>query len=71
MLGLVLTIAACFAIELVMVQPDWLGVAIGFVPSLERLRETDALYLGCRPSSACRGSGMAAWAGCWYRAGWC
>jgi manganese transport protein len=44
-LGLVLTIAGCFAIELVMVQPTWFGVAIGFVPTLERLHDVDALYL--------------------------
>ena len=44
-LGLVLTIASCFAIELAMVPPNWFGVALGFVPSLERLRDVDALYL--------------------------
>jgi manganese transport protein len=44
-LGLVLTIAGCFAIELAMVQPNWFEVAIGFVPTLTRLREVDALYL--------------------------
>ena len=44
-LGLVLTIAGCFAVELFMVRPNWFGVMIGFVPSLERLREVDALYL--------------------------
>ena len=44
-LALVLTIGACFAVELVMVQPNWLGVAAGFVPSLGRLKDADALYL--------------------------
>ena len=44
-LGLVLTIAGCFAIELFLVKPDWSAVAIGFVPTLERLRSADALYL--------------------------
>jgi manganese transport protein len=44
-LALVLTVAGCFAVELVMAQPNWLGVTIGFVPSLERLHQTDALYL--------------------------
>jgi manganese transport protein len=44
-LGLVLTIAACFAIELYIVKPDWSAVAIGFVPTLDRLRDTNALYL--------------------------
>ena len=44
-LALVLTIGICFGIELVMVPPDWSGVALGFVPSLERLKNVDALYL--------------------------
>ena len=44
-LGLVLTISACFAIELAMVQPNWFEVAIGFVPTLQRLHDVDALYL--------------------------
>ena len=44
-LGLVVTIAVCFAVELAMVRPNWLGVAIGFLPVLERLREPNALYL--------------------------
>lgn len=56
-LGLVLTIAACFAVELVMVQPHWLGVAMGFVPSLERLRHRCALPRHRHP----RRCGDAAW----------
>ncbi|HEY4067301.1 MAG TPA: Nramp family divalent metal transporter [Burkholderiaceae bacterium] len=44
-LGLVLTIAACFAVELAMVGPNWLDVAIGFVPTLRRLHDVDTLYL--------------------------
>jgi manganese transport protein len=44
-LGLVFTIAGCFVVELAMSQPNWLGVAIGFVPSLERLQQPGALYL--------------------------
>ena len=44
-LGLVLTIASCFVVELAMSQPNWLGVAVGFVPSLERLQQPGALYL--------------------------
>ena len=44
-LGLVLTIAGCFVFELAMSQPNWLGVAVGFVPSLERLQQPGALYL--------------------------
>ncbi len=44
-LGLVATIAGCFVVELAMSQPNWLGVAMGFVPSLERLQQPGALYL--------------------------
>jgi manganese transport protein len=44
-LGLVITIAGCFVVELAMSQPNWLGVAMGFVPSLERLQQPGALYL--------------------------
>ena len=44
-LGLVATIAGCFAIELAMSQPNWFNVAMGLVPSLERLRQPGALYL--------------------------
>jgi len=44
-LGLVGTIAACFIVELAYSQPIWSQVAIGFVPSLERLQQPGALYL--------------------------
>ncbi len=44
-LGLVATIAACFAIELALVGPDWHAVAAGFVPRLEALRDPRALYI--------------------------
>lgn len=44
-LALVATIAGCFAVELMMSQPNWFGVAMGFVPSLERLQQPGALYL--------------------------
>jgi manganese transport protein len=44
-LGLVLTIAACFAVELVMAKPNWFEVSVGLVPSLKRLHDVDALYL--------------------------
>ena len=44
-LGLVATIAGCFAVELAMSQPNWFGVAMGLVPSLERLQQPGALYL--------------------------
>jgi manganese transport protein len=44
-LGLILTIAVCYAVELALVQPDWTEVAKGFVPSLSRLQHREALYL--------------------------
>lgn len=44
-LGLVTTIAACFAVELALSQPLWSSVAMGFAPSLERLQQPGALYL--------------------------
>ena len=44
-LALVLTITGCFAVELFMSQPNWFGVAMVFVPSLERLQQPGALYL--------------------------
>ncbi len=44
-LGLVATIAGCFIVELAMSQPNWFGVAMGFVPSLERLQQPGALHL--------------------------
>ena len=45
MLGLILTIAGCFVVQLAMSEPNWLGVAMGLVPSLERLQQPGALYL--------------------------
>ena len=44
-LGLVVTIAGCFVVEIAMAQPNWFGVAMGFVPSFERLQQPGALYL--------------------------
>jgi manganese transport protein len=44
-LGLVLTIAACLAVELLLVPPEWHAVATGFVPNLNSLRQPGALYL--------------------------
>jgi len=44
-LGLVVTIAGCFLVELAMSPPNWFGVAMGFKPSLERLHQPGALYL--------------------------
>ena len=44
-LGLVLTIAICFVLELVLVQPDWAAVMHGFVPRLAALQQESALYI--------------------------
>jgi manganese transport protein len=44
-LGLIATIALCFAVELVLVGPDWAAVARGFVPSPVVLHDPRALYL--------------------------
>jgi manganese transport protein len=44
-LGLVCTIAACFAVELMLVGPNWPEVMRGFVPQLAVLRDPQALYL--------------------------
>jgi manganese transport protein len=44
-LGLIVTIAICFAIELLLIRPDADSVLRGLVPSLEALRHGDALYL--------------------------
>ena len=44
-LGLIVTIGACFLIELILVGPDWSRVVKGSIPSWEALRDRDALYL--------------------------
>ena len=44
-LGLVTTIAACFAVELAMVGLDWAAVARGFVPQLNTVSDPKALFL--------------------------
>jgi manganese transport protein len=44
-LGLVITISLCFAIELFLVGPDWHAVAAGFVPHVQALRDPHALYI--------------------------
>ncbi|MES2188151.1 MAG: Nramp family divalent metal transporter [Pseudomonadota bacterium] len=44
-LVLVTTITGCFVVELALAPPDWAGVALGFLPSLERLQQPGALYL--------------------------
>jgi len=44
-LGLILTIAAAFAVELALTPPDTHAMLAGLVPSLPLLRDHDALYL--------------------------
>ena len=44
-LALVLTIGACFLVELVLVHPDWRAAAQGLTPRPDVLRDPQALYL--------------------------
>jgi manganese transport protein len=44
-LGLIVTIGACFAVELALVGPDWAAVARGLVPRIAPLQDPRALYL--------------------------
>ena len=44
-ISLMTVIAVCFAIELAIAQPDWLGVAGGFVPSPEIIANPAMLYI--------------------------
>jgi len=44
-LGLIVTIGVCYAVELAMVGPDWRAVAQGFVPRLSAIENPQALYL--------------------------
>lgn len=44
-LGLVGTIGICFLVQLILVRPDAGAVAHGLVPSLDALKQGDALYL--------------------------
>ncbi len=44
-LGLITTIGVCFAVQLLMVGPDWVAVLRGFMPSSEAVRHPDTLYL--------------------------
>jgi manganese transport protein len=44
-LGLVVTIGACFAIELALVNLDWISVARGFLPRVASLRDPQAMLL--------------------------
>jgi len=43
--GLILMIAGCFAVELWLSKPDMGAVAVGFVPKFEILRNQDMLYI--------------------------
>ncbi len=43
--GLILMIAGCFAVELWLSKPDMGAVAVGFVPTFEILRNQDMLYI--------------------------
>jgi len=43
--ALILTIAGCFVAELWMARPSLLGVALGYVPSFDILRNRDMLYV--------------------------
>jgi len=44
-LGLVATIGVCFLVQMILVRPDVGDVARGLVPSLDALRQGNALYL--------------------------
>ncbi|MGN6701685.1 MAG: Nramp family divalent metal transporter, partial [Burkholderiaceae bacterium] len=44
-LGLILTIAACYFVELMLVGPAWAEVAAGLVPAPQRLAGREPLYL--------------------------
>lgn len=44
-IALVLLVSACFALELLLLQPDWSAVAAGFLPRPGALREGSRLYL--------------------------
>lgn len=45
MLGLILTISACYAVELLLIKPHWPEVAAGFLPSWQAISEREPLYL--------------------------
>ena len=44
-IALVALVGACFAVELVLLQPSWPAVAAGLIPHPESLRSGDQLYL--------------------------
>jgi manganese transport protein len=43
--ALIGTIGVCYLLEIIMVRPDFLGIARGFVPTPEILRNPDMLYI--------------------------
>jgi len=45
-IGLIMLIMLCFAVELFLARPDWGGVLHGFVPTPALLRNPSALYIG-------------------------
>ena len=42
---LVATIGVCFAIQVFMSRPDWMGVAVGLVPTAQVLQNPEMLYI--------------------------
>ena len=44
-LGLIVTIGACYAVEIALVGPDWAAVAAGFVPRAAAVQDPHALVL--------------------------
>jgi manganese transport protein len=38
-------IAACFAVQIALANPDWRGVILGFAPTIDIVRNPDMLYL--------------------------
>ena len=44
-ISLITVIAVCFAVEMIIAQPDWGGVAMGFVPNPEIIANPAMLYI--------------------------
>jgi manganese transport protein len=44
-ISLLVVIGICFALELVMARPDWMGVAKGFVPNPQIIQNPEMLYI--------------------------
>src|SRR5437763_2041937 len=42
---LLAVIAACFAVQIALANPDWRAVIVGFAPTVEIIRNPDMLYL--------------------------